>query len=281
VAGICRTDLHVAEGLLPAADPVVLGHEFAGVVEEVGPGAVGVRPGDRVAVMPVLPCAACPPCQAGDELVCLAPAMLGVERDGAFADLVGVPAGRVHRLPDGLAWRAAAYAEPVAAALAVRHAPLHKGQRGLLLGRNRFAELIGRILRLRGFHHLATLDPDADDVPARLYDFVIETDPRPAALALAVRALRPRGVLVLRSRRPGLVPLDLRGCVLRELTLCAVNYAPFSAALDLLGSGRLELEGLLGPVFPLKDFESAFALARRSEATKLFLAPAEEHVRDR
>src|SRR5262245_6358055 len=110
VAGICRTDLHVAEGRLPAADPVVLGHEFAGLVEGLGAGVAGFHLGDRVAVMPVLPCAACPPCRAADELVCLAPAMLGVERDGAFAEFVAVPAHRVHRLPPGLPWRAAAYA---------------------------------------------------------------------------------------------------------------------------------------------------------------------------
>src|SRR5262249_54047803 len=248
----------------------------------LGAGVAGFHLGDRVAVMPVLPCAACPPCRAADELVCLAPAMLGVERDGAFAEFVAVPAHRVHRLPPGLPWRAAAYAQPVAAALAVRHAPLRPGQRGLLLGRNRFSELIGRILVLHGIRDVTTLDADGQPgQPPGLFDFVIETDPRPEALALAVRALRPRGVLVLRSRRPGLVPVDLRGCVLRELSLCAVNYAPFPAALDLLASGQLELEGLLGEVFPLAAFEVAFALARRSEATKLFLAPAEEHVRDR
>jgi L-iditol 2-dehydrogenase len=281
VAGICRTDLHVAEGLLPAADPVVLGHEFAGVVEEVGPGVHEVRPGQRVAVMPVVPCGICAPCLADDDRVCLQPTMLGVDRDGAFADFVNVPAHRAHPLPDGLPWRVAAYAEPVAAALAVLHARLRRGQRGLIVGRNRFSELIWRILWLHGITLVTAFDPDQPGEPAGSFDFVIETDPRPEALALAVRAVRPRGVLVLRSRRPGLVPFDLRGCVLKELTLCAVNYAPFTAALDLLASGRLDLDGLLGEVFPLTEFEAAFSLARSSEASKLFLVPLEEHVRDR
>jgi L-iditol 2-dehydrogenase len=282
VAGICRTDLHVAAGRLPAADPVVLGHEFAGVVEAVGPGVRGVAPRDRVAVMPVLPCGLCAACEAHDELVCLEPSMLGVDRDGAFAEFITVPAHCVYQVPAALSWRAAAYAEPVAAALAVRQAAIRPEQHGLILGKNRFAELIRRILRLYSVDRVEVLDTDSPAASRPgAFDFVIETDPRPEALAVAVRAVRPRGLVVLRSRPPGLVPFDLRGCVLKGLSLQAVNYAPFGAALDLLSSGRLDLDGLLGEVFGLAEFEAAFALARAGEATKLFLAPVDEHVRDR
>src|SRR5262249_21566407 len=85
VAGLCRTDRQVARGQIPAADPLILGHEFAGTVEAVGWNVWGVRPGQRVAVRPVFGCGACAVCQGGDEINCPKRTMLGVEHDGAFA----------------------------------------------------------------------------------------------------------------------------------------------------------------------------------------------------
>src|SRR4051794_36535867 len=88
-AGICRTDLYVAEGRLPSRDPVVLGHEFSGVVDGVGAGVRGVRPGDRVTAIPWVACGRCEECHQPDPvpapLRCPRGAMLGVDRDGAFA----------------------------------------------------------------------------------------------------------------------------------------------------------------------------------------------------
>src|SRR5438552_2979850 len=68
VAGLCRTDLLVAAGKLPSADSVVLGHEFAGVVDAVGPAVRGLRPGDRVAVRPLVPFGDCGVCRSGDDI---------------------------------------------------------------------------------------------------------------------------------------------------------------------------------------------------------------------
>src|SRR5205085_1715589 len=66
MAGLCRTDVSVARGLLGRADPIIPGHEFAGEVDAVGPGVTGLRPGDRVCVMPVMGCRACAVCASGD-----------------------------------------------------------------------------------------------------------------------------------------------------------------------------------------------------------------------
>src|SRR4051812_41399185 len=116
-AGLCRTDLYVAEGKLPSANPVILGHEFSGVVDALGSGVTAVTPGQRVAVMPILSCGGCSYCQRGLERVCQQRAMLGVDRDGAFAEFVAVPARFVYPIPSGISFQTAAYAEPVTAAL--------------------------------------------------------------------------------------------------------------------------------------------------------------------
>jgi threonine dehydrogenase-like Zn-dependent dehydrogenase len=284
LAGVCRTDLHVARGRLPGVpDPLTLGHEFAGTVEERGTSCGTLEGGDRVAVFPIVPCLECVSCREGRGQDCLERAMLGVDRDGAFAEYVVVPARCVRRLPAGVSDQAGAYAEPVAAALAVLNAGLRPGQSGLILGRNRFATLIREVLLAHGFGGVAAHDPSAPGPrpDPHSFDFVIETSATPEALAESVRAARPRGTVVLRSRQPWPAAIDLAAALPKELTFRAVNYGPFDRAIGLLAEGRLGLDGLLGPVYPLEDFARAFEEAGRDESRKVFLTPACSDVRDR
>jgi L-iditol 2-dehydrogenase len=276
-AGICRTDLHVADGLLACAPPRVLGHELAGVVRACGVGVRRVAPGDRVTAIPFAPCGACGPCAANaPPHRCLAPAMLGWHRDGAFAEAVRVPERCVLPVPDGLDDARAAFVEPVAAALAVTRARLLPGQRGVVLGAGRILALCLRVLASEGIA-AAPLDPDADGSPgAASLDFVVETAATEASLRLALTLLRPGGTLVLKSRPAGPVPLDVALAVRREVTVRAVAYGAFEDAIARLASGRLEVADLLGATYPLARYAEAFAEARRGEATKVFLAPAGE-----
>jgi len=269
-AGVCRTDLFVARGTLAAADGVVLGHEFAGVVSALGDGVTNVRHGDRAAVLPLLPCRCCALCDKGDPINCPRRTMLGVDRDGAFAAFTVVPAELVYPLPATVPFTAAAYAEPIAAALGVLGVGLSPQSRGLVMGGNRFALLIERLLRLHGFHDLLVGDETAGDE----FDFVIETGLRADTLERMTRAARPGGTLVLRSRRPGPVALDVLAAVTKQLTIRAAGYGPFRRALGLLVEGALGLDGLLGPSFPLEDFAAVFDRAGRDEGVKLFFAPS-------
>ncbi len=110
-AGVCGSDLGFLDGLaLPpgAESPVILGHEVAGEVDEAGAGVSGWRAGDRVLVNPYLACGACHVCAAGRPSICARPAVIGVHRPGGFAERVAVPAGSLHRLPDGLPFAQAA-----------------------------------------------------------------------------------------------------------------------------------------------------------------------------
>ncbi len=148
LAGICRTDVHAAEGLLSTGGSRILGHEMAGEVEEADPGS-GFECGDRVTVSPLLACGTCAGCARASR--CAEPKMLGVDVDGAFAEEVVVPVGSVHRVPRGLSLRRAAYVEPMAATLSVVCAPIRTDQRGLVLGAGRIADLTTRVLRHLGF----------------------------------------------------------------------------------------------------------------------------------
>jgi L-iditol 2-dehydrogenase len=273
LAGLCRTDLYVAEGSIPAADPLILGHEFAGTVESVGPAVRTVRPGDRVAVLPLVSCGRCYSCSTGDPTNCLDRAMLGMDRDGAFAEFVVLPARCVFPLTSSVSFLVGAYAEPVAAALAVLRAPIQPSQRGLILGTNRFARLVERLLRIHGFGDLTLADPACSAIPAGAFDFVLETGLSAESLRTMMAAARPGGMLILKSRPPDLVGLDVLAAIRKELTFHAVQYGPFARAVALLAEGQIDLADLLGPVFPLEDFASVFGQARSSESAKFFFAP--------
>lgn len=292
-AGICRTDLYVARGLIPARDPVILGHECSGVVAEVGSRVRGLSPGDRVAIMPFLPCRACAPCRDGrdesagprkntgkngvpggaDPERCEAPTMLGIDHDGAFAEFVSVPRSAVFRLPDAVTFLAGAYTEPVAASMAVLRSGIRPHDRGLVFGGNRIAHLTLRILRLHGFERVSLRDPRAHlsgPAASELYDFVVETTATEGAFDEMMRSIRRGGRIVLKSRPHERVAIDLRRVVEKELTLSGVRYAPFEDALLLLSSGRLSLEDVLGPTHPLEDFEVALGSATLEARSKRF-----------
>jgi threonine dehydrogenase-like Zn-dependent dehydrogenase len=313
VAGVCRTDCYLAAGTLaPARTPLILGHELAGIVHEAGPGS-GFAPGERVACMPLVGCGQCAVCRAGRTHVCPRGHMLGLDRDGAFAERVRVPASALVRVPAGLSMRHAAFAEPVAAALAVPEvlicafgdalgnaltgapsdvfssapgdAPAGhaRAQRGLVLGHGRIAILTARVLAAAGFDRVETRPvpervaadqpSDSDGDGPGDYDFVVETTATERALAAAVALLRPRGVLVLKSRPPAAVPIDVLACVRKELRLVGAYYGSLAAALDLMHTRAIAVDDLLGPGHGLAAHQAVLAAELRGdEARKQFFA---------
>ena len=270
-AGICRTDLYAARGLIATPTPLTLGHEFCGVVTGTAPAVTRVREGDYVSAHPLLPCGACDPCARG--LDCARPRMIGVHLDGAFAEFVRLPATALYRLPSALPPRRAAYLEPVAASLAVTRAGLDRPemQRGALIGDGRIASLTLRVLSATGrpdVEHIGcdalhTLCPDA-------YDFMIETRATEATLAAAMRALRPGGTLVLKSRPAERVPFDVHEAVRRRLTIQAVDYGSYDQAIALLSGDALSLDDLLGPMHHPRDHEALFDALLEEEHHKHF-----------
>ncbi len=261
-AGVCRTDLYVADDRLAAPLPRILGHELSGTTMDPAP---GIAVGARVTVRPYLRCERCAGCSlpapenAGEERApCSAPARLGIERDGAFAEELVVPASMLLPLPDALSLRTAAFVEPVAAALAVLRAPLSPGGRGLVPGEHRIAELTRRVLALHGWNVEAASDGDVD--------FGVETSH--AVIGDLIRRIRPRGVLVLKSRPFEPVAMDVGLLVAKEIQVAAVHYGSFASAIALLAEQRLEVADLFGPERALEDWHATFAEARREHAKK-------------
>lgn len=253
-AGVCRTDLRVARGELPSADPVVLGHELAGEVTEVGSGVTDLQPGDRVSADPRVGCG----CGRGcSPTRCTRPTRLGIEVDGVFAEQVVLPEHVVVRTPT-MPWRHLAMVEPVAAALATCLPGLHG--RGRVLGSGRFATLTERVMVARGLDvHSAP--------PAAGYDYVVET--HLDQLPQAIEQVRCRGTVIVKSRT-GALSLPVDTLQRRRLRLEFVRYGSFTEAASLLASGRVEVDDLLAPPMPLEAFPG---LVEEALTTKVLLIP--------
>lgn len=113
VGAICGTDRHIMHDRYPTALPVIIGHEFSGVIVERGENVRGWSEGDRViAEGTVGSCGACISCTTGHSYVCPDRKFLGITVDGAFAEYVKVPTGALHRVPDGVSMEEASLAEP-------------------------------------------------------------------------------------------------------------------------------------------------------------------------
>jgi L-gulonate 5-dehydrogenase len=112
-AGICGSDVHIYHGHNPFARyPRVIGHEFFGVIDQVGGDVDPQRIGERVAVDPVVSCGHCYPCSIGRPNVCTELQVIGVHRDGGFSDYACAPARNAYRIPDSISDRHAAMVEP-------------------------------------------------------------------------------------------------------------------------------------------------------------------------
>lgn len=288
--GICGTDLRIWRGLMDArvAPPRVIGHELAGVVEAAGPGVSDFAPGDRVAVMPILSCGACPACRAGRTNTCHKLKVLGIDVPGAFQEYLTVPARLLHRLPAGLPMDAAALAEPVAVACrAVRIAAVQPGEFVVVLGGGPIGMLTAMVAqhlgarvvlagrnperaRLAADAGIEVVDAGESTLPALVEertngagaDVVFEATGTPggAAMMTALGSAECR-IVVLGLHVPP-PPVDLFRFFWRELKLfgCRV-YRPedFAQAVALLGLGSLPFDRAITHRFPLAELPAALA----------------------
>lgn len=269
IAGVCRTDVHIARGQIPCRERVILGHEMAGVVESIAGDGSRLLAGDRVTVRPWFACERCAACRRGDRVRCAKTEMLGRERDGCFAELVAVPRESVFRLPPSVTMRAGAFTEPIAAAAAILRAPIAPTDRVLVLGKHRAAALAVRTLRAAGFGRVTELEPEAA-IEEDAFDSAVETTPTERALLAAIRAVRPGGTIVLKSRPERPVAIDLEIVAKKELNLTGVSYGSFSDAIQILASRAVEVEDLLGPERPLEAFDDALSSASIEGPKRLF-----------
>jgi L-iditol 2-dehydrogenase len=297
-AGICGTDVHATQGLFPWKPPLVMGHEFSGVVVDVGPRVSRALIGRTVACEPGWGCGECPECRERRVTHCLR-----LTRAGGFAERVVLPASAVHALPEALDAATAAMTEPAACCLAgLETFRMPKNATMLVLGGGIMGLLTMAIARRRGAARAILSDPIAErrDVARRLgADHVIDpnsenlrdrvldlTDGRgadvsceavgkPALVAETMALAKPKGIVLLVGVSPKgqPLPIDLYDFHYRELSLhCAYGRGTsFRRALRLMPS--LDVSALVTARFPLERVEEAFTHAAAGRGVKTVLTP--------
>lgn len=159
-AGICGSDIH--RGFEGGAYhyPLVMGHEFSGIVEKPLPGG-RFRAGDAVVIFPLLPCRNCVPCQTGDFAQCTDYDYYGSRRDGGFAGYVAVPEENLFSVPDDVSLLHAAMTEPCAVALhGVRKLAVKPGDIGAVYGGGPIGNIVAQWLRIGGCRKVIVVDVD-------------------------------------------------------------------------------------------------------------------------
>ncbi len=299
LSGICNTDLEIARGY--AGFEGTLGHEFVGMVENIGNTTGDIEPsitvglltqGQRVVGEINAGCGRCHLCRAGDSRHCPARTVLGiVGRDGAHAEFLRLPLVNLLPVPDEISDEHAVFTEPLAAACGIlerasiaddtKVAVIGDGKLGLLCAQviattGASVTLIGKHdakLRIAERRNIETLLLDKAKQRAREFDVVVEASGSPSGFDLALDLLHPRGVLVLKSTFHGVTEINSARIVVDEISVVGSRCGRFAPALELLKSQKVDVESLICEEFKLADGVRAMARAAQPGIMKVLLRP--------
>ena len=280
-AGICETDLQLIKGYMGFRG--VLGHEFVGVAES------GPLAGRRVVGEINCACWTCDTCRSGLNTHCPNRTVIGIlNHDGAFADVIAVPQRNLHAVPDSLPDDIAVFTEPVAAAFQIpAQMSIKSTDRVIVLGDGRLGNLCAQVLaRLSnrvtvvGKHPpklalLKVLGIDtallSDPIDDRSADIVVDCTGSETGLPAALRLVRPRGTIVLKTTVAGTQTLAWAPFVIDEVTLIGSRCGPFDRALDALARGEVNVTPLISERYDLSKGLEALERAQSKSALKVLL----------
>jgi len=303
-AGICGSDRHMYKGEYPTAIPVTLGHEFCGIVEEVGDGIPSFAGGELVTVDPNIACGTCAACRRGRPNLCARLTAIGVTRDGGFADYVAVPCGQAFTLPSDLDPVHGAFCEPLACCIhAFDKADIRPGDSVAILGGGVIGLLMVQLARLAGAGQVILItrqlsrreaalrlgamhafDPASSDTVASVRDVtqggadvVIECAGVADTLQTGLRMARRGGTFVLFGVTPAgievpVLPFDL---LVNEVDVRPAYLNPFthSRAAAMVASGALELDSLVTKAIGLEEVAGVVGSAPLPGEIKVIVRP--------
>jgi len=288
---VCHTDLAIYTGEHPGVRyPVVMGHESTGVIDSIGDGLTGIKPGQHVIINPIITCGQCDSCLRGAGHLCRNAGLFGREVEGSMGEYVNLAARYVHPLPDRLPLADATLIETLAT---VRHSQvrlgLKAGESVVVIGQGttgllhtRLAVLAGAnpviaVSRTRwkldtatqmGAHHAIDLTAEkAVGEVTRLTggsgaDVVIDTAGGASVLMAAIDMLRPGGRLapyaISHECCPGFTTFPMYYKEISIIGSRALTDADMAPSIDLVASGKIDVSNFVSARYPLDRTPEAF-----------------------
>lgn len=296
-AGICGTDMAIAAGKHPRARaPLVLGHEFAGEVVEINAGkhaGADLSIGDRVTVYPLLSCGRCQACLSGAAHVCRELRLIGIDRDGGFAEYVCVPVEMAVKLPTTMPFDTGALIEPLAVGIhAVTMAGSDASQNAVVLGAGPIGLMVALALRFNGTQDIVltdintsrlerarrmgftVFDGNTGDLSATIFartagegaDSLYECAGSESAAGQMCELVRSRGKIVMVGVHKKPHAVDLRTLNFREITMVGTRvYTREDYRLAVDAAGEIPAEEIISHRLDLDDAVKGFELMKHPD----------------
>lgn len=305
--GVCGTDVHIYEGDKGAAEvtpPTILGHEFSGVIAEVGSEVTNYKAGDRVCIDPNCYFGACEPCRNGVVHYCEHMIGYGTTVNGGFAEYCAVNERQVYKLGDNTSFEQGAMTEPVACCLhGMDMCEIRPGHQVVVIGGGMIGLLMLQLSRLAGAAKVALLepveskrevgkklgadiciDPIHEDVKARLKEegmtwvnTVIECVGRPSTIEQAIDIAGNKAVVMMFGLTKPDETISVKPFEIfrKELVLKASYINPYTQkrALDLIDSGRLDVSSMVYEVADLDELADILSNPELRAKGKYIISP--------
>ena len=305
--GVCGTDVHIYEGDKGAAEvtpPTILGHEFSGVVAEVGENVTVCKPGDRVCIDPNCYCGKCDFCRNGIAHFCTDMIGYGTTVNGGFAEYCSVNQRQVYKLGDHTTFEQGAMTEPVACCLhGIDMCNIHPGSTVVVIGGGMIGLLMLQLARLAGAARTALLepveskreiakrlgadlciDPIHEDVKAALagvgmtwVNTVIECVGRTSTIEQAIDIVGNKGTVMMfgLTKPDDTIAVKPFEVFRKEIELKASYINPYTQkrALELIDSGRLDVSSMVYAVAGLEELADILAKPELRANGKYIISP--------
>jgi threonine dehydrogenase-like Zn-dependent dehydrogenase len=308
-ACVCGSDVLLHQwryrGRFPVEPPVVLGHEGAGVIEDMGKSVKGLNKGDRVVVESILGCGSCYYCHRGWPNLCPQWQHLGISRDGTFAEYIKLPMKAVHKLPDSVSFEDGAMVEPLGIVVnAFERIRFSLGDSIVIIGPGTLGLLTAqaarsfgaskvivlglqkdelRMNRIRELGADVTIVSDRGDPAAQVLhltdgmgaDIVMEAGGTKESFDLAFDLVRGRGQIVAigYAAEGNIAPVKYARQELAMFGVCACTPRHYEEAIKWLQHGKVSTGAIVSHRFDLSEAEKGIKMMGDKEATKVSLTP--------